>query len=79
MMSVDANFWKDCPLVEVIPGKVSGRPILKDTRVPADTIAEAADLDMSPEEIASDYRLKLDDVKQVLAYYASHTKPALVP
>jgi uncharacterized protein (DUF433 family) len=75
---MDANFWKDCPLIEVIPGRVSGRAVLKDTRVPADTIAEAADLNMSPEDIASDYRLKLDDVKQVLAYYFSHTKTALV-
>ena len=57
---------------------MSGRPVLKDTRVPADTIAEAADLSMSAEDIASDYRLQLDNVKQVLAYYFSHTKPALV-
>ena len=76
---MDASFWKDCPLIEVVPGKVSGRPVLKDTRVPADTIAEAADLDMSAEEIAGDYRLKLDDVRQVLAYYFTHLKPALVP
>jgi uncharacterized protein (DUF433 family) len=76
---MDASFWKDCQLVEVVPGKVSGRPVLKNTRVPVDTIAEAAELEMTPEEIASDYRLKLDDVKQVLAYYSSHTKPALVP
>jgi uncharacterized protein (DUF433 family) len=76
---MDASFWKDCPLVEVVPGKVSGRPVLKNTRVPVDTIAEAAELEMTPEEIAGDYRLKLDDVKQVLAYYSSHTEPALVP
>lgn len=32
--------WSDCPLVEVVPGKVSGVPILKGTRLPADTILE---------------------------------------
>lgn len=48
------------------------RSVLKDTRVPVDTITEPAELDMSPEEIASDYRLKLEDVRQVLAYYSSH-------
>ncbi|MBV9759367.1 MAG: DUF433 domain-containing protein [Acidobacteriaceae bacterium] len=75
---MEANFWKDCPLVEVAPGKVSGTPVLKESRVPADTIAEAAELNMSAEDIASDYRLKLDDVKQVLAYYSNRIKHALV-
>jgi uncharacterized protein (DUF433 family) len=26
--------WSYCPLVEVIPGKVSGAPLLKNTRLP---------------------------------------------
>jgi hypothetical protein len=30
--------WSDCPLVEVIPGKVSGAPLLKDTRLPVEAI-----------------------------------------
>ncbi len=30
--------WSDCPLVEVIPGKVSGAPLLKNTRLPVDAI-----------------------------------------
>jgi uncharacterized protein (DUF433 family) len=30
--------WSDCPLVEIIPGKVSGAPLLKDTRLPVDAI-----------------------------------------
>ncbi len=30
----------DCPLVEVVPGKVSGVPILKHSRVQADSIVE---------------------------------------
>jgi hypothetical protein len=32
--------WSDCPLVEVIPGKVSGAPLLKNTRLPVDAITE---------------------------------------
>ena len=35
MATVD---WSDCPLVEVIPGKVSGAPLLKNTRLPVDAI-----------------------------------------
>jgi hypothetical protein len=30
--------WDDCDLVERIPGKVSGVPILKHSRLPADSI-----------------------------------------
>ena len=30
--------WSDCPLVEMIPGKVSGAPLLKDTRLPVEAI-----------------------------------------
>ena len=30
--------WTQCPLVEVIPGKVSGAPLLKDTRLPVEGI-----------------------------------------
>ena len=26
--------WSNCPLVEVIPGKVNGAPLLKSTRLP---------------------------------------------
>ena len=30
--------WSDCPLVEVIPGKVSRAPLLNNTRLPVDAI-----------------------------------------
>jgi uncharacterized protein (DUF433 family) len=35
MVAVD---WSQCPLVEVIPGKVSGAPLLKNTRLPVEAI-----------------------------------------
>ncbi|MGH9656511.1 MAG: DUF433 domain-containing protein [Bryobacteraceae bacterium] len=60
--------WSGCNLVEVIPGKVSGVPIVKNTRVPADTVAESAELGETPEEIAYNYDLNVEDVRQVLAY-----------
>jgi uncharacterized protein (DUF433 family) len=30
--------WSDCPLVEEVPGKVSGAPLLKNTRLPVNAI-----------------------------------------
>jgi uncharacterized protein (DUF433 family) len=35
--------WSDCPLVEVIPGKVGGGPLLKHTRLPVEAITENYD------------------------------------
>ena len=32
--------WSDCDLVEVVPGKVSGTPVYKGTRLPVETIVE---------------------------------------
>ena len=44
--------WSDCPLAEVVPGKLSGLPVIKGTRVRIDTIPESAELGETPEEIA---------------------------
>jgi uncharacterized protein (DUF433 family) len=47
--------WKDCPLVEIIPGKVSGAPLLKGTRLPADTVLENYEGVSPVEEIAENF------------------------
>jgi len=33
--------WSECALVEVIPGKVSGAPLLKNTRLPVEAITHS--------------------------------------
>jgi uncharacterized protein (DUF433 family) len=43
--------WSGCEIVEVIPGKVSGAPILKGTRVQADSIVENYESGSPVEEI----------------------------
>jgi uncharacterized protein (DUF433 family) len=35
--------WSDCPLVEIMPGKVSGAPLLKGTRLPVEAITRNYD------------------------------------
>lgn len=47
--------WTGCELVERIPGKVSGRPVVRDTRFLADTIVQHAELGSSLEEIHENY------------------------
>jgi uncharacterized protein (DUF433 family) len=63
--------WSGCNLVEVIPGKVSGVPIIRGSRVPADQVIENHDAGESPEDIAYNFDLNLEDVRALLAYAAT--------
>jgi uncharacterized protein (DUF433 family) len=68
--------WSNYDGLETVPGRVSGVPVLKGTRVPANTIAESAELGETAEQIAFNYDLKLDDVRRLLAYAAkAHAVP----
>ena len=75
---MDVTFWKDCPAVETVPGRLNGRPVVKGSRVAADTIPESAELGETAEETAYNYGLNLDDVLEIRLYYDTrHSKPAL--
>jgi uncharacterized protein (DUF433 family) len=60
--------WSQCSVVEVIPGKVSGAPILKHSRVTADAVLESYELGESVEDIAYSFELDPDDIRTVLTY-----------
>jgi uncharacterized protein (DUF433 family) len=60
--------WSSCEMVEVIPGKVSGLPVIRGSRVPADQVLENHDAGESVEDIAYNFDLKPDDIRAVLAY-----------
>ena len=62
--------------MESIPGKLGGRPVIKNTRVEADLVPESIDLGQTPEQIAAIYRLKLKDVLGVKDYYVAHVDKA---
>ena len=47
--------WTGCELVERVPGKVSGRPIVRGTRIMVDTIVQDAELGSTLEEIHENY------------------------
>ncbi len=65
--------WSECELVESVPGKVSGKPVIKGTRVLADQVVEEAELGSSIDEIAENYpSLTLEKIRQLLAYASSH-------
>jgi uncharacterized protein (DUF433 family) len=81
IMAIAILDWSDCPLVEVIPGKVSGVPLLKNTRLPVDAITGNYDafLDegLSPDEAIAETldcypETDVDTIKAILSYRAAH-------
>jgi len=60
--------WDGCGLVESVPERVSGAPVLVGTRMPVQTIVDNYDAGMSPDEIAEQWELKLSDVNALLEY-----------
>jgi uncharacterized protein (DUF433 family) len=70
MASTDSYIdWTGCELVERIPGKVSGRPIVRGTRILADTIVQDAELGSSVDEIHENYPdLPLTTIRRLIAF-----------
>lgn len=73
--------WSQCPLVDVIPGKVSGAPLLKNTRLPVEAITRNYDafLDegLSPDSAIAETldcypEAGLDTITAILEYRAAH-------
>jgi uncharacterized protein (DUF433 family) len=74
LMSLDESEldWTGCNLVERIPGKVSGRPLVRGTRILADTIVQDAELGSAPEEIQENYPdLPLATIRRLLSFARS--------
>ena len=68
----DAVDWTDCPLIERVPGKLGGAPVIRHSRVrPDDLLVNRGE---GEEWLADAYRLPLDTVRQVLAFYDQHEK-----
>jgi uncharacterized protein (DUF433 family) len=77
--------WSDCPLVEVIPEKVSGVPLLKNTRLPVEAITSNYDAfrdrGLSPDEAVAETldchpQAGIDNIKALLRYRATHSYQA---
>jgi uncharacterized protein (DUF433 family) len=69
-----ATDWTDCPLVEVNPRKVSGAPIVKGTRVQADSIVENYESGSPVEEIAENFAISESIIRELLVYAAGRQK-----
>jgi uncharacterized protein (DUF433 family) len=59
--------WTDCPLVEIVPGKLSGAPVIVHSRVrPEDIVANR---DEGADWLAENFDLPVETVRTVLAFY----------
>ncbi len=69
--------WTGCDLVESVPGKVSGRPVVKGTRIFADTIPEDHALGSSLDEIRENYpSLSQETIEGLIRFAHSHEETA---
>ena len=66
--------WSACPDVERIPGKLSGQWLVKDTRIPAQTVLDHTEDGYSPEEIAHDLfpGMTADQARRIIAFARQH-------
>ncbi len=64
--------WSGYSGVETIPGKVSGVPLLKGTRVPADQVIESLDAGETVEEIAYNHDLSPGDIFRLKLFRDRH-------
>lgn len=70
--------WSDCPLVERDPYKLGGVPILKGTRLQADSIVENYEGGSPIEEISYNFEIPEETIRLVLEY-ARTKQAATVP
>lgn len=69
--------WLACELIEQIPGKVSGRPIVRGTRILPDAIVNSYDAGETLDEIHEDYPgLTTSQIQRLIEFaHAMRTQP----
>jgi uncharacterized protein (DUF433 family) len=65
--------WTGCELIERVPGKVSGRPIVRGTRIMPDGIVNSYDMGESIEQIREDWpSLSVARIKRLIEFAHEH-------
>ena len=72
MANVDTDSdidWMACELIESIPGKVSGRPIVRGTRILPDAIVDSYDLGETVDELSEGFpSLSVAQIKRLIDF-----------
>ena len=65
--------WTQCELIEQIPGKVSGRPIVRGTRIMPEGIVNSYEMGESIEDIQEDWpSLSLAQIERLIEFAHAH-------
>jgi len=56
--------------VTVDPKVMGGKPVIRGTRITVDLLLELLASGMTPEEIAEDYKISVEDIRAALLYAA---------
>jgi len=56
--------------IVIDPDVMAGKPVIRGTRITVDLVLELLAAGMSPEEIAKDYKIDVEDVRAALLYAA---------
>ena len=70
--------WSQCPVVESIPGKVSGAWVFRGTRTPVAVVFENMEDGMTIDEVIEQFPVSRSQVKAVLEF-AARSLDAHVP
>jgi uncharacterized protein (DUF433 family) len=61
--------WMACELIEQVPGKVSGRPIVRGTRILPDAIVNSYELGESVEDLHEGFpSLSIAQIERLIAF-----------
>ena len=65
--------WTGCVLVERVPGKVSGRPIVRGTRIMPEAIVGDFELGSPIEEIHENFpSLSIESIQELIRFAQQH-------
>ena len=61
--------WSGCDVIEQVPGKMGGRPVIKGTRIEPETILQDYELGSPGEEIHENFStVPVDTIRKVIAF-----------
>jgi uncharacterized protein (DUF433 family) len=71
--------WMQCELIETVPGKVSGRPIVRGTRILPDAIVDSYDLGESIDELREGFpSLSISQIQRLIDFaHSQRGQPTL--
>jgi len=65
--------WTECELVEKVPGKMGGRPVIKGTRIEPETMLVYEQHGYSPEQTHAEYpTVPVETIRRICLFASQH-------